>query len=229
MKSLHRKVAFSALRIIGVCAGILFFCLLILFTGYIYALQSNPMLYIPGVSGPANSLIGVIWRQPFSYPSPTPKPTVLYGTIKPAPEFTGITKWYKDEAVSLRQFRGQKIVVLVFGRLYCSYCFNVYTYLTEWQRNYSSENVQVVALQSPHYDGEKSWKDIEAKIVERDVNFPVGLDENRSTAAAYNFDTVPTAYVIDKQGMIRYEHTGEGGFGEVEKAIQEVIFLDFDK
>ena len=105
----------------------------------------------------------------------------------------------------------------------------MYTYLTEWQRQYGSDYIQVIALQSPKYEEEKTWNVIEEKIKERDVNFPVGLDEDRKTAQLYSVELVPTVFVIDKNGYIRYTHKGESGFGETQKAIEEVIMLDFSK
>ena len=201
--------------------------LLFLFVGYVYALQYNANLYIPGFSEQANKAIGVLWKTPFETPTPTQNPqSVLYGLPRPAPEFVGITKWLDDKPATIEQYKGRKIVVLLFGRLYCSYCQNVYTYLTEWQRNYGSDYIQVIAMQSPKYDGEKVWSDVEKAIRERDVNFPVGLDEEKKTSTLYNVDMVPTVFVIDKQGMIRYTHLGEGGFAETEKAIKEIIRMD---
>lgn len=204
--------------------------LLFLFVGYVYALQYNPTLYIPGFSERANNVISAVWKAPFSYPTPTPlmsESSVLYGAPKAAPEFVDITKWYNSEPITIGQYKGKKIVVLVFGRLYCTFCQNVYTYLTEWQRNYGSDHIQVVGIQSPKYDGEKVWDDVVKEIKERDVNFPIGFDENRQTMAVYEVDMVPIVYVIDKEGIIRYSHLGEGGFAETEKAIKEVIRLEY--
>ena len=227
------KLKKSGLHIINVAlVGTVLFLviLLFLFVGYVYALQYNATLYIPGFSERANKVITAVWKTPFVYPTPTPlmnESSVLYGAPKVAPEFTGITKWYNSEPVTIRQYKGRKIVVLVFGRLYCTYCQNVYTYLTEWQRNYGSDHIQVIGIQSPKYDGEKVWDDVVKEIKERDVNFPVGFDENRQTMTAYEIDMVPNVLVIDKEGIIRYSHLGEGGFAETEKAIKEVIRMEY--
>lgn len=226
MKSSAHTV--NVLNLLFVTLFLTLFILFALFIGYVYALQYNASLYIPGFSEPANTLVGFIWKTPFSTPTPTKNPeSVLYGLPKPAPEFVGVTKWLDDRPASIGQYAGRKIVVLIFGRLYCTYCLNVYTYLTEYQRNYGSDYIQVIALQSPKYDGEKVWADVEKEIRERDVNFPVGLDLEKKTSALYNVDMVPTVFVIDKQGMIRYSHTGEGGFAETEKAIQEIIRMEY--
>jgi len=212
---------------------VLFFAILLfLFAGYVYALQYNPTLYIPGFSERANNVVGAVWKTPFEYPSSTSVSedmSVLFGVPKAASEFVSITKWYNSEPITLSQYRGKKIVVLVFGRLYCSYCQNVYTYLNEWQRNYGNDYIQVIGIQSPKYDGEKVWEDVVKEIKERDVIFPVGLDENRMTLEAYELDMVPTVFVIDKQGMIRYLHLGEAGFAQTEQAIKEVIRIDHPK
>lgn len=224
-----KKNGLQIINVVLVGVSLFFAILLFLFVGYVYALQYNATLYIPGFSERANAVISAVWKTPFVYPTPTPlmpESSVLYGAPKAAPEFIGITKWYNSEPITLHQYKGKKIVVLVFGRLYCTFCQNVYTYLTEWQRNYGSDYIQVIAIQSPKYDGEKVWDDVVKEINERDVNFPVGFDENRQTMTAYELDMVPIVFVIDKEGVIRYSHLGEGGFAETEKAIKEVIRME---
>lgn len=46
---------------------------------------------------------------------------------------------------------------------------------------------------------------------------------------AYELDMVPIVFVIDKEGIIRYSHLGEGGFAQTEKAIKEVIRMEYPK
>lgn len=189
---------------IGISATAIIICMF-LFVGYAYALQSNPNLYIPMISERANTMIGYVWGTPYQYPTPTPLPSVLYGETIPAPELKGITHWYNTESpLTLSQYRGNKIVVLTFGRIYCSFCLNIYTFLNEYQRQYA-QYIQVIGIQSPHYEQEKVWEDVLIKIKERDVNFPVGLDENIETSKkyhdAYQLTSVPVVYIIDKKAL----------------------------
>lgn len=200
--------------------------LVFLFIGYIYALQSNPTLYISGFSDVANKAIGILWKTPYVYPTPTQLPSVLYGKLEVAPEWNDVTKWYNANSLTLKSFKEKKIVLLTFGRMYCSYCLNVYTFLNEFQRQYNSY-IQVVGIQSPKYEQERVWDNVVEKIKERDVVFPVGFDENRKVMSLYDVDMVPIVFIIDTQGIIRYKHLGETGFGELEKALKEVIRDDF--
>ena len=233
LKKPQRKLFLKLINIlIGMSIATIILCVF-LFIGYAYALQSNPNLYIPMFSEKANTAIGYVWGKPYQYPTPTPLPSVLYGETIPAPEISGITHWYNTETpLTLTQFRGQKIVVLTFGRIYCSFCLNIYTVLNEYQRQYA-QYVQVIGIQSPHYEQEKIWEDVLIKIKERNVIFPIGLDENTETSKkyrdAYQLNAVPVIYIIDKKGIIRYSHLGEGGYSETEKALQEVIRLEFEK
>ncbi|MBP9813597.1 redoxin domain-containing protein [Candidatus Woesebacteria bacterium] len=220
------KSVYALIRAVTAAVGLFAVILVFLFIGYVYALQTNPSLYIPVFSDQANKVIGVLWKKPYAYPTPTNTPSELYGVPKPAAEWNDVTKWHNSEPISLATFKDKKIVVLTFGRMYCSYCLNVYTFLNEFQRQYSTY-IQVIGIQSPKYDQERVWDDVVAKIKERDVIFPVGFDENRKVKQLYEVDLVPIVYIIDKQGMIRYHHLGEGGYAEVEKALKEIIQLDF--
>jgi len=191
-----------------------------LFIGYIYALQSNPTLYIPGFSEKANNFIKYVWGKPYTYPTPSTAPSVLNPQFM-APELTGITSGYKAENIKLANYRSKQVVLLWFGRLACDYCFNVITYLNEWKRNYS--DIQVIGVIYPKYDYEKDWNAVVKKLDERGTNFPVVYDENSMTMRLYNPDFVPVIYVIDKAGKIQFTHYGEGNFAEVENAFKEVL------
>lgn len=225
-RRVSNKYIHSLITAVAAASGLFVVISIFLFVGYVFALQSNPSLYIPGFSDGANKVIGVIWKMPYVYPTPTQSPSALYGVPKSAAEWSDITKWYNSSPVTLASFKGKKIVVLTFGRMYCSYCLNVYTFLNEFQRQYGTY-IQVIGIQTPKYDQERVWDDVVAKIKERDVNFPVGFDENRKIKELYEVDMVPIVFIIDKQGQIRYSHLGEGGYSEVEKALNEIIQLDF--
>lgn len=52
---------------------------------------------------------------------------------------------------------------------------------------------------------------------------PVILDSDHGTWNAYGNQYWPRFYLIDTQGYIRYDHIGEGGYDQTEKAIQSLL------
>ena len=55
------------------------------------------------------------------------------------------------------------------------------------------------------------------------ITYPVILDSDHGTWNAYGNQYWPRFYLIDTQGYIRYDHIGEGGYDQIEKAIQSLV------
>ena len=53
--------------------------------------------------------------------------------------------------------------------------------------------------------------------------YPVAQDNEGATWGAYHVRYWPTMMLIDKQGVIRYQHIGEGRYAETEAAIQMLL------
>ncbi|HYP87983.1 MAG TPA: TlpA disulfide reductase family protein, partial [Polyangiaceae bacterium] len=51
-------------------------------------------------------------------------------------------------------------------------------------------------------------KSIPAFVAETGAKFPVVWDDGKSVAKAYDPPTMPTAFVIDKSGIVRFVHVG---------------------
>ncbi|MFN2282193.1 MAG: thioredoxin, partial [Anaerolineales bacterium] len=60
-------------------------------------------------------------------------------------------------------------------------------------------------------------------VKELGIEYPVAQDNQGATWQAYNNHYWPTLYLIDKQGIIRYKHIGEGSYQETEAAIQDLL------
>jgi len=55
------------------------------------------------------------------------------------------------------------------------------------------------------------------------VRYPVALDNDFATWRVYSNDYWPSKYLIDKSGRVRYEHYGEGSYGETENVIRRLL------
>ena len=64
---------------------------------------------------------------------------------------------------------------------------------------------------------------MERGIREFGLTYPIVVDSNREIWKAFANRYWPTKYLLDKDGYLRYGHFGEGGYGECEQAIQELI------
>ena len=55
------------------------------------------------------------------------------------------------------------------------------------------------------------------------VAFPVAIDSEQRIWQSFSNQYWPAQYLVDTKGRIRYHHFGEGDYGAIERAIQELL------
>jgi hypothetical protein len=78
-------------------------------------------------------------------------------------------------------------------------------------------------VHTPEFSFEKNQADVEAALSDLRVTYPVVMDSNYRIWQDFNNQYWPAFYIIDAKRIIRYEHFGEGDYGESERAIQELL------
>lgn len=81
----------------------------------------------------------------------------------------------------------------------------------------------VIGNHYPEFDYEADLENLKQAIIDLDIPYPVAVDNDGLTWQAYDNLYWPTLYLIDKQGLIRYIHIGEGAYQETEKAILALL------
>jgi hypothetical protein len=85
------------------------------------------------------------------------------------------------------------------------------------------DGLVVIGNHYPEFSYEEALENLKQAIIDLDVPYPVAVDNDRRTWAAYNNRYWPTLYLIDKWGHIRYVHIGEGAYQETERAILTLL------
>ncbi len=111
-----------------------------------------------------------------------------------------------------------KVVVLDFWASWCGPCKEE---LPELERLKAAYETKGVAFVTVNIDIERA--NAEAMARKLKLTMPVGLDPKGDQAAnAFGLPTMPTSYVIDQQGVVRFIHEGFHGASDVEKLKHEV-------
>ena len=95
--------------------------------------------------------------------------------------------------------------------------------MREWHNIYSDQGLVIIGNHYPEFSYEEELEKVEDAIKRFDIPYAVAQDNDRATWSAYNNRHWPTLYLIDKQGLIRYKHIGEGAYVETEAAIQSLL------
>ncbi|MBI3739349.1 MAG: redoxin domain-containing protein, partial [Chloroflexi bacterium] len=64
---------------------------------------------------------------------------------------------------------------------------------------------------------------IQRAIKELNVPYAVALDNDFKIWKAFRVFAWPSMYIIDKQGIIRFTHVGEGAYKESEETIVQLL------
>jgi len=137
----------------------------------------------------------------------------------PAPDFT-----LQDEHAkkySLKDYRG-KVVLINFWATWCPPCRREMPSLERLHQKLKGKDFVVLALNQMEgvdqifiFTGE----------IGMDLTIPILFDKDSSVSSAYGVPGLPTTFLIDKKGDMRFRAIGGRDFDhpEVEKQIQQLI------
>jgi len=116
----------------------------------------------------------------------------------------------KGQQYSLGDFTG-KVVLINFWASWCPPCIYEMPELQKLQAHYSDRPFTVITINV----GEKKYK---IRKFTKLINFelPVLLDTTKATFDNWKLETLPTSFLVDKHGVIRYRVRGNPGWQETE-------------
>ena len=154
-------------------------------------------------------------------PSPTPRPdAVADGPV--APQLAGISGWINTEPFNLDELRG-KVVLVDFWTYTCVNCIRTLPFLKEWHDKYADLGLVIVGVHSPEFEFEKITENVEMAAIDYGLQYPIVQDNDFLTWRAYSNRAWPAKYLIDKDGIVRYSHIGEGAYLATEERIRELL------
>ena len=145
--------------------------------------------------------------------------------FKKAPEFAQISGYINtpnNNPLTLSSLKG-KVVLVYIWTYTCINSIRPMPYIHDWNQKYSNNGLVVVGVHSPEFTFEKNYTNVKAAVQRFGISYPVMLDSDHGTWDAYGNQYWPRFYLIDTQGNIRYDHIGEGGYGQIEKTIQSLL------
>ena len=95
--------------------------------------------------------------------------------------------------------------------------------LRAWHDKYESAGLTVIGVHTPEFFWERpaqSVVDATRKLV---IRYPVVQDNDSIIWRRYGVRGWPTMVLIDRRGVLRYRHIGEGAYGETEAMIRRLL------
>ena len=139
-----------------------------------------------------------------------------------APDFTGITNWINSEPLSIEDLRGKVVLVDVWTYT-CINCIRTFPFLRDWHAKYADHGLVIVGVHSPEFEFEKETENVIEAANRNELTWPIAQDNDFKTWRAYNNRFWPSKYLLDRDGVVRYTHFGEGAYGETEQFIRQLL------
>lgn len=131
-------------------------------------------------------------------------------------------RWIQGPEVSIAWSRGA-VLLVEFWESTCVNCLRTLPYVKAWHERYSGRGLVVVGVHTPEFELTADPRVVEEAVRAEGIAYPVLLDEGGATWQRFANHYWPCRYLIDARGYLRYEHFGEGAYGDTEEWIQRLL------
>jgi thiol-disulfide isomerase/thioredoxin len=141
------------------------------------------------------------------------------------PRLDGATQWLNTEPLDAVGLRG-RVVLVDFWTLTCINWLRTEPYIRAWSQAYRDDGLVVLGVHTPEFTFERDVDLIRQAIADRGIDYPVAVDSDYGIWRAFDNHYWPALYLVDRDGVIRDHHFGEGRYEESEREIQRLLGID---
>jgi hypothetical protein len=138
------------------------------------------------------------------------------------PPFAGAAEWLNSEPLGPTELDGH-VVLVNFWTLTCINWLRQEPHVRAWWQAYRADGLIVIGVHTPEFSFEHEIERIRPAIKEREIDYPVAVDNQYRIWNAFDNHYWPALYFIDQEGIIRDEQFGEGRYEQSERIIQELL------
>ena len=135
---------------------------------------------------------------------------------KAAPDFT--LKDANGKEFKLSEYKG-KIVLLNFWATWCGPCKIEIPWFIEFEQKYKDKGFAVLGI-SMDDDG---WQAVKPYLEEKKINYRVAVGNDSIGSLYGGVDSLPTTFVIDREGRVASTHIGLVGKNDYQNEIVQLL------
>ncbi|NGP45589.1 TlpA family protein disulfide reductase [Bacillaceae bacterium SIJ1] len=117
-----------------------------------------------------------------------------------APDFT-LTN-LEGETMTLSDFRGQKVMI----NFWATWCPPCRAEMPDMQTFYEEKDIEILAVNLTQT--ESGTDVVDEFITDFELTFPILMDEELEVSLDYQIRPIPTSFMVDEEGVIRYKALG---------------------
>jgi hypothetical protein len=143
------------------------------------------------------------------------------------PSLVGATGWLNSEPPGSAGLRGH-VVLVNFWTLTCINWLRQEPYVRAWSQAYRDDGLVVIGVHTPEFSFEHDIDLVHRATKEREIDYPVAVDNDYGIWSAFDNHYWPALYFVDREGIIRDQHFGEGRYEQSERVIQDLLGVERD-
>jgi thiol-disulfide isomerase/thioredoxin len=141
------------------------------------------------------------------------------------PSLGGASGWLNSEPLDPAELRGRAVLVN-FWTWTCINWLRQEPYVRAWSEAYRDDGLVVIGVHTPEFSFEHEIDGVRRATKERAIDYPVAVDNEYAIWTAFANHYWPALYFVDKDGIIRDQHFGEGRYEESERVIQRLLGVE---
>jgi thiol-disulfide isomerase/thioredoxin len=135
--------------------------------------------------------------------------------------------WLNGEPLTAHALDG-RVVLVDFWTYSCVNWLRTLPYVQAWHTAYRDHGLVVVGAHAPEFGFEHDLENVRRAVRELGVEHMVVIDNDFRIWRSFDNHYWPAAYLVDRDGRIRFHHFGEGAYEEIEGAIQQALEIDVE-
>jgi len=135
---------------------------------------------------------------------------------KNAPNFT--LKDSDGKTVSLSDYKG-KVVLLNFWATWCGPCKVEIPWFVEFEQKYKDRGFAVLGVSMD----EEGWDVVKPYLQKNRMNYRIMVGDDKIAEAYGGVESLPTTFVVDKDGRIVKQHVGLVSKSDYENEIRQLL------
>lgn len=143
-------------------------------------------------------------------------------TANRLPEFQGISQWLNSPPLTVASLKGN-VALIQFWTFACINCQRTLPSIVRWHQQYAAKGLKVIGIHTPEFAFERDGNNVKQALQKHGITYSVPMDNQFKTWGAYKNEYWPHLFLADRQGIIRYDHVGEGAYDETDKMIRKLL------
>ena len=143
----------------------------------------------------------------------------------PAPPIPSHLPWVNVASLRMDKQVGRPVLIEFWDFCRVS-SIQTLPYVRYWHTRYEKAGLRVISVHCPGYPPSEDPDAVRAAVKRLGIENPVVLDQDFELWRLYENKGWPARYLFDKRLRLFEFHYGQGGYGETERAIQELLEID---